>query len=184
MQGKNATGLHAELIEVLAPLRRYCYSLTGNPHDADDLLQGTLERLLERGAPGDADIHKWAFRVCRNKWIDEMRSRNVRAAQDIDEMPDAAVFDGVAAVESQIELSQAEKAIASLPPEFREVLMLVAVEGMKYKEAAELISIPVGTVMSRLARARHQLAEYSASGGDDGVHGASAKVVPIKRGGK
>lgn len=184
MQGKSATELRAELMEVLTPLRRYCYSLTGNPHDADDLLQGTLERLLERGAPGDADIHKWAFRVCRNKWIDEMRSRNVRAAQNIDEMPDAAVLDGESAIEVHIELSQAEKAIASLAPEFREVLMLVAVEGMKYKEAAELIGIPVGTVMSRLARARQQLADFGSSDGDNGVQGDNAKVVPIKRGGK
>ncbi|MBO6525548.1 sigma-70 family RNA polymerase sigma factor [Erythrobacter sp.] len=184
MQGKNATGLHAELIEVLTPLRRYCYSLTGNPYDADDLLQDTLERLLERGAPSDADIRKWAFRICRNRWIDEMRSRNVRTAQDIDELPDAAIFDGEAAVEGHIELSQAEEAIASLALEFREVLMLVAVEGMKYKEAAELIGIPVGTVMSRLARARHQLTEYGSSDGDDGVQGESANVVPIKRGGK
>ena len=184
MQGKNATGLHAELLEVLTPLRRYCFSLTGNPFDADDLLQDTLERLLERGAPRDADIRKWAFRVCRNRWIDEMRSRNVRTAQDIDELPDAAIFDGEAAVEGHIELSQAEEAIASLAPEFREVLMLIAVEGMKYKEAAELIGIPVGTVMSRLARARQQLAEYGSSDGEQGVQGESANVVPIKRGEK
>lgn len=184
MQGKNAKRLHSELFEVLTPLRRYCYSLAGNPHDADDLLQDTLERLLERGAPGDADFRKWAFRVCRNRWIDEMRFRNVRTAQDVDELHDVAVVDGETAAESRIELLQAEAAIASLSPEFREVLLLVAVEGLKYKEAAELIGIPVGTVMSRLARARRQLAGIGSSNGDDHAGEKGINVVPIKRGGK
>lgn len=162
MQGKASPRLQAELAALLTPLRRYCYSLTGNPYDADDLLHDTLERLLTRGAPVDADTLRWALRVCRNRWVDEIRSRQVRAAGDIDEMPDAVAVDGEGEMEGRMALVDAESAIASLPQEFREVLMLVAVEGMKYKEAAELIGVPVGTVMSRLARARKALAEYEA----------------------
>ncbi len=110
----------------------------------------------------EADTLRWALRVCRNRWVDEIRSRQVRAAGDIDEMPDAVAVDGEGEMEGRMALFGAESAIASLPQEFREVLMLVAVEGMKYKEAAELIGVPVGTVMSRLARARKALAEYEA----------------------
>ncbi|TWJ09790.1 RNA polymerase sigma factor [Altererythrobacter ishigakiensis] len=184
MKGNDSRELRAELLKVLTPLRRYCYSLSGNPHDADDLLQDTVERLLVRGAPSDADIRKWAFRVCRNKWIDEMRSRKVRATEDIDDLLDSTAFHDEAVVEGRLELSQAEAAIAALAPEFREVLMLVAVEGFKYKEAAKLIGIPVGTVMSRLARARRQLSEIYSSAGDNSDHGESANVVPINRGGR
>ncbi|MCJ7420518.1 RNA polymerase sigma factor [Sphingomicrobium astaxanthinifaciens] len=184
MQRKNSAGFRAELVEVLTPLRRYCYSLTGNAHDADDLLHDTLERLLQRGAAGVDDIRRWAFRICRNRWIDEVRFRNVRTAQNIDDVPDAAVVDGEASIERRIELSQVERAIASLSQEYREVLMLIAVEGMKYREAAELIGIPIGTVMSRVARARDQLAAYGSLGGDACDQGESANVVPINRGGK
>ena len=66
------------LLAELGGLRRFCYSLTGNPADADDLLQITVERLLEKGMPEDAHPAKWAYRVCKNAWIDELRSRDVR----------------------------------------------------------------------------------------------------------
>lgn len=184
MQGDKAARFRAELVELLIPLRRYCYSLTGNPHDADDLLHDTIERLLDRGAPGVDDLRKWAFRMCRNRWIDQMRSRKVRSAKNIEDVPEALVVDGESVAENRIELSQAEQAIASLAPEYREVLMLVAVEGMKYKEAAEYVGVPVGTVMSRLARARQQLADYDSSESEDIGLDDRSNIVPIKRGGK
>ncbi len=62
----------------LGGLRRFCYSLTGNNADADDLLQSTVERLLQKGMPEDAHAAKWSYRVCKNVWIDELRSRDVR----------------------------------------------------------------------------------------------------------
>src|SRR6056300_1948458 len=67
-----------DLIEELPRLKRFCLSLTSDPTDADDLLQITVERLLEKGMPADAHVAKWAHRVCRNLWIDEIRSRDVR----------------------------------------------------------------------------------------------------------
>ena len=66
------------LMAELGGLRRFCYSLTGNAADADDLLQATVEKLLNKGMPEDAHPAKWAYRVCKNVWIDEIRAREVR----------------------------------------------------------------------------------------------------------
>ncbi|MBX7532041.1 sigma-70 family RNA polymerase sigma factor [Qipengyuania sp. 1XM1-15A] len=179
MQGKASPRLQAELAALLTPLRRYCHSLTGNAYDADDLLHDTVERLLTRGAPVDADTLRWALRVCRNRWVDEVRSRRVRAAGNIDDMPDAVAVDGE--MEGRMALVDAEAAIARLPQEFREVLMLVTVEGMKYREAADLIGVPVGTVMSRLARARKALVEYEATGPGSHQESETNNVVQFDR---
>ncbi|GAA6204658.1 hypothetical protein NBRC116600_14550 [Thalassotalea sp. SU-HH00458] len=69
-----------EIIALIPMIRRFAYSLTGNHHDADDLLQNTIERILTKGVPEDVELTKWMFRVCRNLWIDEYRSRQVRQA--------------------------------------------------------------------------------------------------------
>ena len=66
------------LLAELGGLRKFCISLTGNMADGDDLLQATVERVLEKGMPADAHVAKWAYRVCKNAWIDEVRARDVR----------------------------------------------------------------------------------------------------------
>ncbi len=146
------------LMAELSSLRRFCLSLSGTPADADDLLQATVERILEKGMPEDADAAKWAYRVCRNAWIDELRSREVRQryplqmAWDTDEAPSA---------EDDADLERALEAVSvalnALPPEQRMALSLVAVEGKSYAEAADILEVPVGTIMSRIARARATL---------------------------
>ncbi|MDP4651068.1 MAG: RNA polymerase sigma factor [Haliea sp.] len=142
----------------LGSLRRFCLSLSGASADADDLLQMTVERILEKGMPDDADAAKWAYRVCRNAWIDELRSREVRQryplqmAWDTEEAPSA---EEDAAVERALEA--VSTALDALPPEQRMALSLVAVEGKSYAEAADILEVPVGTIMSRVARARAQL---------------------------
>ncbi|MCR9183926.1 MAG: RNA polymerase sigma factor [Halieaceae bacterium] len=142
----------------LGSLRRFCLSLSGTPADADDLLQATVERILEKGMPEDADAAKWAYRVCRNAWIDELRSREVRQryplqmAWDTDEAPSA---EDDADVERALEAVSV--ALSALPPEQRMALSLVAVEGKSYAEAADILEVPVGTIMSRIARARATL---------------------------
>ncbi|MFT6680714.1 MAG: RNA polymerase sigma-70 factor (ECF subfamily) [Haliea salexigens] len=142
----------------LGSLRRFCLSLSGTPADADDLLQATVERILEKGMPEDADAAKWAYRVCRNAWIDELRSREVRQryplqmAWDTDEAPSA---EDDADVERALEAVSV--ALNALPPEQRMALSLVAVEGKSYAEAADILEVPVGTIMSRIARARATL---------------------------
>ncbi|MDO8906324.1 RNA polymerase sigma factor [Hydrogenophaga sp.] len=149
-----------ELVELLPRLRRFAYGLAAHREDADDLVQAACERALERvdqWSPGTR-LDSWMFRIIQNLWFDRLRSRKVRGEQ----------YD-----ESALELQTDENAhrlpevrdtfahvlaqLDALRPEHREVLMLVCVEACSYKEAAKILQIPVGTVMSRLARARLQL---------------------------
>lgn len=149
------------ILAELGSLRRFCRSLSGSTADADDLLQMTVERILERGMPADADPVKWAYRVCRNAWIDELRSRDVRQrypqlmAWESEDAPSAEESAG-----HERALEALTVALEKLPPEQRLALTLVAVEGKSYAEAADILEVPVGTIMSRIARARAQLLKY------------------------
>ncbi|MCB1675510.1 MAG: RNA polymerase sigma factor [Halioglobus sp.] len=148
------------LLAELGGLRKFCFSLTGSAADADDLLQTTVERVLEKGMPEDAHAARWAYRICKNAWIDELRSREVRqrhpqvADDRWDESPSA---ENVASAERQVAALSA--ALDQLPEEQRLTLTLVAVDGKTYAEAAEILEVPVGTIMSRIARARRNLLE-------------------------
>jgi RNA polymerase sigma-70 factor (ECF subfamily) len=148
------------LMAELGGLRRFCYSLTGEGADADDLLQATVEKLLLKGIPEDAHVAKWSYRVCKNVWIDELRSREVRQRQPVAVAaePEAPSSESVAAGER--ELDGVFAALDRLPDEQRLALTLVAIEGKSYAEAAEVLDVPVGTIMSRIARARKQLLQY------------------------
>jgi RNA polymerase sigma factor (sigma-70 family) len=154
------------LLEELGGLRRFCYSLCGSAADAEDLLQTTVERLLDKGMPEDAHTAKWAYRVCKNVWIDELRSREVRqrypwmAAHELEEAPSA---EHLASTERQVAAVSA--ALERLPQEQRLALTLVTVEGKSYAEAAEILEVPVGTIMSRIARARKSLLEDKSMSG-------------------
>lgn len=126
-------------------------------------MQSTVERLLAKGVPDDADLTKWMFRVCKNIWIDEIRARRVRGPHtDPDALDSIASIDGERAVMGRIALGEVHAAMDRLPEEQRLVLALVALEGRSYREAAEILETPVGTVMSRLARARRAVAEMLA----------------------
>ncbi len=149
------------LMAELGGLRRFCYSLTGSAADADDLLQATVEKLLQKGMPEDAHPARWSYRVCKNVWIDEIRSREVRqryshtAADAEDESLSAeAVADG------EREMAAVARALDQLADEQRLALTLVAIEGKSYAEAAEILDVPVGTIMSRIARARKNLLKH------------------------
>lgn len=148
------------LLSELQGLKRFCLSLTGDAADADDLLQLTVERVLERGMPVDAHVAKWSYRVCRNIWLDELRSREVRQRY----VATAVVSEGVATESAddgfgRVELERVDAVMQTLPEEQRSALLLVAVEGRSYAEVSEILDIPLGTVMSRVARARRSLAE-------------------------
>ncbi|WP_228257296.1 RNA polymerase sigma factor [Marinobacter sp. NP-4(2019)] len=152
--------MQQEITELLPRLRRFAYSLTGSMADADDLLQNTVERLLTRGTPDDADLTKWAFRVCRNVWIDECRARKVRReAAEHPELSDGQVVNGEHQTTKSIEWNRVDAAMARLPEDQRQIISLVAIQGMPYKIVAEILEVPSGTVMSRLARARAALSE-------------------------
>lgn len=156
---KSEEALRKELTDVLPPLRRFAYSLTGSRADADDLLQSAVERILERGAPADADVQKWSFRVARNIWIDEIRSRRVRSTAVSEGRIDTVDrIDGERIVMGSISFAEVNRAMAALPDDQRAALALVAIEGLSYAEAAETLEVPIGTVMSRISRARAALA--------------------------
>jgi len=159
-----------QLTELLPALRRFCWSLTNSSHDADDLLQATVERLLTKGVPDNVDIARWAFTVCRNLWVDEYRSRKVRQRASADPLlREDSSFDGEKSVHLEMELAQVNRAMAQLPDEQHLVLTLVAVQGLSYREVAESLDIPTGTVMSRLARARQRLTELLMNTADNEV---------------
>ncbi len=156
------TDRQQELLDVLPNIRRFAASLTGNLADADDLLQSTVERLLQKGLPDDAEVLPWALKVCRNLWIDEVRSRGVR--RDAVREPAAQgeqIVEGERQVLGEMTLAEVQQVLQSMSEDQRAVLELVAVEGHSYKEAAAMLEVPIGTVMSRLARARTTLVEKS-----------------------
>jgi RNA polymerase sigma-70 factor (ECF subfamily) len=158
-RARGSDARHGELLAILPNVRRFALSLAGNLADADDLLQSTVERLLDRGLPADAELLPWAFKVCRNLWIDEYRSRAVRRKAALDPaLQDLQAGSGSGDASSGLVLREVREALVTIAPEQRAVLELVAVEGHTYRQAAGILDVPIGTVMSRLARARAALA--------------------------
>jgi RNA polymerase sigma-70 factor (ECF subfamily) len=147
------------LVEAQIPrLRRYARALTGDAVRADDLVQDTLERAWGRRHLWRAgtDLRAWLFTVMHNVFLNQRRS--ARPPTDFVELDDTLPLparpDGV---DAQLELRDVARALGQLPPEFREVLLLVALEEMSYEDVAKVLAIPVGTVMSRLSRSRERL---------------------------
>jgi RNA polymerase sigma-70 factor, ECF subfamily len=148
------------MIQLLPRLRSFARGLTGTVDQADDLVQQTVEKGLRNigsYTPGTR-LDSWLFRIMRNSWIDAIRAR--RDSQPLDEGPGLTLVaeDGRVTTETRLYLQDVQRAMADLPEDQRSVLMLVCVEGMRYREVAEALEIPEGTVMSRLARARAALA--------------------------
>ena len=141
-------------------MRRFAVGLAGNPADADDLCQMTLERALTRQDQWQEGtrLDSWMYRIMRNLWIDTARAGQRRRETFVDE--EAGIPVGAeGAQESAVELSNVDRAMAQLPDEQREAVLLVMVEGYAYKEAAEIVGCPVGTLNSRLVRGRDALLE-------------------------
>lgn len=156
-----ADEFEAGLIARLPVLRRFALSLCRNPDTADDLVQITVERAISGRAGFDpaTRLDAWLFRILRNAWIDMARRKRTRGTEiDVGAVPEAATIDGRRLTEARLMLEAAERALDTLPDEQREVLILVCYEEMSYAEAAQVLGIPVGTVMSRLSRGRLALA--------------------------
>ncbi len=146
-----------KLVALLPNLRRFAIALCRSRDLADDLVQITCEKAIAGRESFDpaTRLDAWLFRIMRNTWIDMARRKKTQGvAVDIADMPEAAVTDGAAVAENSLTLQSVFRVIGQLPEDQREVLMLVCVEDMSYKDAAEILGIPIGTVMSRLARAR------------------------------
>lgn len=156
-----------ELPAILPRLRRYALALCQSPALADDLVQSACERALSQEAmwtPGTR-LDAWLFRIIRNIWIDGLRRGRVEAGLWQAQVPDT-VLDGERHALSRIECGEIERKIQDLSWEQREVLLLVCVDEMSYREAADILNVPVGTVMSRLARARKRLLEVHEGSSD------------------
>jgi len=158
MRRLNSTQRQAVLDE-MGNLRRFCFSLTGHSADADDLLQQTIERILNKGVPEDAHIGKWSFTVCKNLWLDEIRSRQVRKRYLQVPREEETGVSAEAEVSAAREIDDVLGALDNLPNEQRLALVLVAIEGKSYSEAAEILDVAKGTIMSRVSRARKNLEE-------------------------
>lgn len=152
------------LIVMLPRLRRLARALAGQVADADDLVQVALERALANAGQWrpDAALDKWVFAITRNAWRDELRARG--RSQHLFAPEDAGALqadEGCARPAQQLDLAAA---MATLSSDHREVVALVLVEGLSYDETAELLGVPVGTITSRLARARQVLQAYIGKG--------------------
>lgn len=151
--------LENDIAALLPRLRRFARSITFHREDADDVVQIAVERALsrtEQWQPGTR-LDSWMFRIVKNAWIDEVRSRARRDQLFAAEEEGEHVGDDTATAHQQ--RMAIEKAMSLLSEDHRMVIGLVLVDGLPYKEAAEVLDIPMGTLTSRLARAREALQE-------------------------
>jgi RNA polymerase sigma factor (sigma-70 family) len=146
----------AQLLSCLPSLRRYARALVGDRNGADDLVQDTLERGWRKLATRrrDGDMRGWLFTIMHNLHIDQYR----KPAMVTEELDDNTNFQAVSGDHTQgLQLREMDRALAMLPVEQREILLLVGLEQMPYEQVAATLDIPIGTVMSRLSRARERL---------------------------
>jgi RNA polymerase sigma-70 factor (ECF subfamily) len=155
-----------ELVGLLPRLRRFALVLCRSQPLADDLVQGACERALANASswtPG-TKFDAWMFRILRNYWIDHLRRvRTEGMTEDVSVQTQLIGDPGEEPILNKLVLYEVQRAIDSLPQEQREVLLLVCAEDLSYREAAEVLGVPIGTVMSRLARARKRLMEMTAA---------------------
>jgi RNA polymerase sigma factor (sigma-70 family) len=160
------------LVDLIPRLRRYARALVGDRASADDLVQDTLERawaklhLYRRGT----DLRAWLFTVMHNVHVNKVRAARSTDTLD-DDMPELALRPPQA---DALLVRDLDRAIALLPAEQRAVLLLVTLEDMSYEEVARTLAIPMGTVMSRLSRAREKLRALMLG------QGSAAKLKVVK----
>jgi RNA polymerase sigma-70 factor (ECF subfamily) len=147
----------AEVISGLPLLRRYARALTGDPAWADDLVQDTAERALvrHRAFRAGTNLRAWLFTILRHIYIDQLRARREIAVDE-----DAAPWRSLEAPRTEVDalvLRDVQEALYHLPVEQREVILLIGVEELTYQEASAVLGVPIGTVMSRLSRAREHM---------------------------
>ena len=152
--------MRAGMVLLMPRLRRFARALTGSWHQADDLVQDTIVRAMASWNDATRLIHMegWLLRIMRNAWIDMQRARRVRLEYaDAFRMWSRSASNDEDATVARLTLGTVEAALRSLPEDQRTVLLLVCVEELSYAQAAAVLDIPVGTVMSRLARGRATL---------------------------
>ena len=153
--------VRAGLEPCLARLWRYALVLSRARDAADDLVQATCLRAIERAdqfVPGTR-VDRWLFAILRSIWLNEIRSQRIREGGGFVDAEDALTIDGVREIEMNITASTVLRAISRLPEAQRETMLLVYSEGYSYAEAAAVLGVPIGTIMSRLAAGRAALAK-------------------------
>ena len=148
------------MLALLPRLRRFAIGLSGNPPDGDDLCQMTIERALANRSRWEdgTRLDSWMYRIMRNIWIDEGR-KTTRSLQTFVAEDAGFAVGREGGQEAAVQLADVDRAMQKLPENQREAVLLVMVEGYPYKEAAEIVGCPVGTLNSRLVRGRDALME-------------------------
>lgn len=158
-------GSDRDFVQHIPRLRRYARALTGDRGRADDLVQDTLERALVKfhlWQPG-SDLRAWLFTIMHNVFVNQVRSGLNSMTSPLD---DETELPAMRATQSdRLEVRDLQAALLRVPEEQREILLLVGLEQLTYEEAAGVLGIPIGTVMSRLSRARERLRVLLAGGG-------------------
>jgi RNA polymerase sigma-70 factor, ECF subfamily len=159
MSDRSETGSFGDqLVSLMPRLRRFAIGLTSSTHEGDDLVQAACQRALERSEqwqPGTR-LDSWMYRIMQTIWLDRLRAGAIRTAFLREQVEEPAV-DGVRDMHARITLRRVRQILEQLPEQQRSVLLLVCVEGLSYREASAVLDVPIGTVMSRLARARQTL---------------------------
>jgi RNA polymerase sigma factor (sigma-70 family) len=148
-----------QLVDLLPRLRRFALVLARTTDAADDLVQSALERALGRldqWEPGTR-LDRWMFQIMKTVWLNNRRAAALRQVENIDDHIDDHVVDGAREMEAKLTLAEVRQAFDRLSAEQRQALFLVSIEGYTYSEAAKLLDVPIGTVISRLARGRAAL---------------------------
>jgi RNA polymerase sigma-70 factor (ECF subfamily) len=167
-----------QLIAVLPRLRRFAAGLTRSASEADDLVQAACERALarEHQFQEGTRFDSWMFRIVQTIWIDQLRARDIRKEDGDIAEERLGTDEPVRRVEARLALAEVRRAVSLLPPDQRSTLMLVTVEGLSYKQAAEVAGVPIGTIMSRLARARIGLQQLIDAGAGERRSASDAKA--------
>ena len=142
------------IIPFIPNLRRYARALVGDRDGADDLVQDTLERAVRKfhlWKPGD--LRAWLFSIMHNVFVNQLKARKIAPTVEIDEAVIAAHIPTV----TSVDVIDMQRALLTLAPEQREVVLLIALEDMTYADVSRALGIPIGTVMSRLSRGREKL---------------------------
>jgi RNA polymerase sigma-70 factor (ECF subfamily) len=154
--------LRDELVKWIPNLRAFALSLTQSAHHSDDLVQETLVKALSNLDKFEmgTNLRAWLFTILRNSFYNEIRNRKYHQTASLDEIGSEAI-ELRATQEKYMEFQDVLKGLTLLVPEQREAIILIAAEGLSYDEAAAICNCPVGTVKSRLSRARRRLENYA-----------------------
>ena len=169
-RAKENAMVRGEIERHLPAVWRFALSLSGSQDVAQDLTQSTMLRALEKEAQfKGGNLAAWCMTICRSIWLNERRAAVLRTHQSLSLVPEEAIKDEKPSSEENFFATEVFTKVMDLPEAQRETVVLVYVEGFAYREAAEILDVPIGTVMSRLAVARAKLVNWGSDAPLDGA---------------